>query len=104
MPEYLGEFEHLVLLAIVRLGADANGAAIRETLKERAGRDVSFGAIYSTIRRLEEKGLVSSVLGDPTPTRGGRAKKELALTASGRTALRDTQRAIGRMAEGIKAL
>jgi DNA-binding PadR family transcriptional regulator len=104
MAEYLGEFEHLLLLAIVRLGEDAHGATIRATLKERAGRDVSFGSIYSTIRRLEEKGLVTSTLGDPSPTRGGRAKKELELTAAGRSALKETQRAIGRMAEGLKAL
>jgi|SRR5579871_534500 len=104
MPDYLGEFEQLILLALVRLGDDAYGVTIRETLLDRAGRDVSFGAIYSTLRRLEAKGLVRSSLGDPTPVRGGRAKKYVAITARGREAVRDAQRAFGRMAEGIKGI
>jgi PadR family transcriptional regulator PadR len=104
VSDYLGEFEHLLLLALLRLGEDAYGVTIRETLRERTGRDVSFGAIYSTIRRLETKGLVRSSVGDPTPVRGGRAKKLLTVTARGRVAVRDAQRAFGRMAEGLKGL
>ena len=104
MPDYLGEFEQLILLALVRLGDDAYGVTIRDTLRERAGRDVSFGAIYSTLRRLEAKGLVRSTLGDPEPVRGGRAKKLVTVTARGRAALADAQRAFGRMAEGLKGL
>lgn len=101
MGEYLGEFEHLILLSLLRLGPDAYGVSIRQLLVERAGRDVSFGAIYSTLRRLEEKGLVRSSLGEPEPVRGGRAKKYFAITPRGRTAVRDAQRAFVRMAEGL---
>ncbi len=102
MADYLGEFEQLLLLAVLRLGTDANGVTIRDTLHDRAGRVVSFGAIYSTVRRLEEKGLLRSSLGDPTPVRGGRAKKQLELTPRGRAALGNEQRALHRMAEGLK--
>jgi PadR family transcriptional regulator PadR len=104
MPDYLGEFEQLVLLALARLGDDAYGVTIRDTLRERAGRDVSFGAIYSTLRRLEAKGLVRSTLGDPEPVRGGRAKKYMTILPPGREALREAQRAFRRMAEGVKGL
>ena len=104
MGEYLGEFEQLLMLAVVRLGDDAHGLTIRDVLRERASRSVSYGAIYSTIRRIEDKGLVRSTLGDPEPVRGGRARKQLELTAKGRTALRDAQRAFGRMAEGLKGI
>lgn len=104
MADYLGEFEHLILLALLRLGENAYGVTIRETLRARAGRDTSFGAIYSTLRRLEVKGLVRSSLGDPAPVRGGRAKKYVAVTARGREAVREAHRAFGRMADGLSAL
>ena len=102
MADYLGEFEQLILLALVRLGDDAYGVTIRETLLDRAGRDVSFGAIYSTLRRLEAKGLVASELGESEPVRGGRAKKYIRVLAPGRAALKASQRALGRMAQGLK--
>jgi PadR family transcriptional regulator PadR len=104
MPDYLGEFEQLILLALVRLGPAAYGVTIRETLRERAGRDVSFGAIYSTLRRLEVKGLVRSSVGDPEPVRGGRAKKHVAITPRGRSAVGNAQRVFGRMAAGLKGM
>jgi PadR family transcriptional regulator PadR len=104
MPVYLGEFEHLILLALLRLGDDAYGVTIRDALRDRAGRDASFGAIYSTLRRLEAKGLVRAAFGDPEPVRGGRAKKYVTLTPRGLDALKATQQAVGRMAEGLKAL
>lgn len=104
MADYLGEFEQLLLLAVLRLGTDAHGVTIRQTLRDRAGRTVSYGAIYSTVRRLEEKGLLRSTLSEPTPVRGGRAKKQLEVTTRGRTALREEQRAFSRMAEGLKLL
>jgi DNA-binding PadR family transcriptional regulator len=102
VADYLGEFEQLILLALVRLGDDAYGVTIRDTLRERAGRDVSICAIYSTLRRLEAKGLVGSSFGDPEPVRGGRAKKYVVILPRGRAALKAAQRAIGRMAEGLK--
>jgi len=104
MADYLGEFEQLILLALARLGEDAYGRTIREILRERTKRRPSFGAIYSTLRRLEEKGLVRSFLGAPEAVRGGRGKKHVVLTARGWAALREAHGAIARMAEGVSGL
>lgn len=104
VPDYLGEFEQLILLALARLGDDAYGVSIRETLIERTGRQASFGAIYSTLRRLEQKGLVESAWGESESVRGGRAKKLIALTARGKAALRESHAAVTRMAEGVEGL
>lgn len=104
VPEYLGEFETLVMLALARLGEDAYGVTIRQTLLERGGRLASFGAIYSTLRRLEDKGFVRSRLGEPEAVRGGRAKKHVVLTARGKAALRQTHAAFSRMADGVAGL
>lgn len=104
MADYLGEFEHLMLLAIARLGEDAHGVTVREMLWTRAKRRVSYGAIYSAVRRLEDKGLLKSALGDPSPVRGGRARKLLTLTPRGKAAVKDATAAIGRMAEGVETL
>ena len=104
MADYLGEFEQLVLLALARLGDDAYGVTIRQTLLERAGRQVSFGAVYSTLRRLEQKGLVRATFGEPEPVRGGRAKKYVTITARGRAALREAHTALLRMAAGVSGL
>jgi PadR family transcriptional regulator, regulatory protein PadR len=101
MAAYLGEFEQLVLLALARLGEDAYGVTIRATLVERTKRKPSLGAIYSTLRRMEGKGLVRSFQGEPEAVRGGRAKKHVALTAKGRAALREAHAAVVRMAEGV---
>ena len=101
MPDYLGEFEQLILLALARLGDDAYGVTIRATLIERTKRKPSFGAIYSTLRRLEGKGLVRSFAGEPEAVRGGRAKKHVVLTPRGRAALREAHAAVVRMAEGV---
>src|SRR5688500_2640560 len=104
MGDYLGEFEQLVLLSIARLGDEAYGVSIQRTLLDRTGRQPSFGAIYSTLRRLEQKGLVRSFAGQPEAVRGGRAKKHVALTPRGRTAMRETHAAALRMADGIPGL
>ncbi|HUE84758.1 MAG TPA: PadR family transcriptional regulator [Vicinamibacterales bacterium] len=104
MADYLGEFEQLILLALARLGDDAYGVTIRETLIERTGRKPSFGAIYSTLRRLEQKGLVRSFLGSPEAVRGGKAKKHAVITPRGRSALREAHGAVVRMAEGVAGL
>lgn len=93
----LGRLEELVLLALVRLRENAYGVTIRRELAERTGRDVSFGAVYTTLERLEQKGYVSSRLGDPTPERGGRAKKYFTIEAPGIKALNDTREAIASM-------
>ena len=98
----LGAFEHLLLLALVRLGDDTYGVPIRDELEARTGRLVSPGAVYTALDRLERRGLVRSQLGDPTPARGGKRKRCYRLTAKGSAALRDAHGAIGHMAQGIK--
>ena len=85
--EALGEFEHLVLLAIVRLDTDAYGSTIRREIEEQTGRSIAIGALYTALDRLERKGYVSSRLSDPTPQRGGRAKRYFQLRPAGATAL-----------------
>jgi PadR family transcriptional regulator PadR len=92
----LGEFEKLVLLALLRLG-ETYGVPIRREIVERADRDVSFGALYTTLDRLERKGYVSSHRGDPTPERGGRAKRYFRIEAPGERALNHSRETIARM-------
>ena len=97
----LGEFEILVLAALLRLGKDAYGVAIRHEIEMRAGRNVSVGALYSTLSRLEEKNYVSSRLGEATPERGGRAKRYYAIKAKGQEQLEKSVLALGKMLKGM---
>jgi PadR family transcriptional regulator len=97
----MGEFEQLVLLALLRLGNDAYGMDVRAEIEKRTGRDVSYGAVYTTLDRLERKGWVVHHLGESTPERGGRARKYFRVLREGRKALRETQAALGVMAEGL---
>jgi DNA-binding PadR family transcriptional regulator len=99
--EFLGEFEQLVLLALIRLGDEAYGMAVRRELETRAGRDVSIGAVYATLDRLESKGLVRSKLGETSDDRGGRTKKCFTISAAGARALEKSQQAIRQMLEGL---
>lgn len=99
--ESLGEFEHLVLLAILRLGADAYGMRVRREIADRTGRDVTIGAVYATLDRLEAKGLVASEIGEPTPERGGRAKRSFRLTGTGIEAVNRAQENLLSMLDGI---
>jgi DNA-binding PadR family transcriptional regulator len=99
--DYLGEFEHLVLLAVIRLGDDAYGVPIREEIEERAERPVTFGAVYATLRRLEAKGLIESRMSEPAAVPGGRARKLVDVTAEGLEAVRRSQARLGRMAAGL---
>ena len=94
----IGEFEHLVLLAILRLQDKAYGVAIRREIESRAGRSVATGAIYTLLARLERKGLVASRLGEPTPERGGRSKKFYRLQPAGERALSRAHAAVLAMA------
>lgn len=96
----LGEFEQLVVLAILRLRENAYGMTVRRELEERAGRKVTIGALYSTLDRLQEKGFITSELGEPTPERGGRAKRFFTLSPSGREALDKSLRAVQKLADG----
>jgi len=97
----MGEFEQLVLLAVLRRGNDAYGMEIREEIEERTGRAVSYGAVYTTLDRLERKGFVSFRLGESTPERGGRARKYFRVEPAGRDALRETRHALTVMWEGV---
>ena len=97
----LGEFEQIVLLAIVRLGSDAYGSTIRREIDDRTGRAISVGALYTALDRLERKGYVTSTLSDPTPQRGGRAKRYFRLRPTGAAALRRSRQALGRMWAGV---
>jgi PadR family transcriptional regulator len=103
MSDHLGEFEQLVLLALVRLGDDAYGVSVQQEIARRTRRDTTFGTVYSTLARLEAKGYTSSTLGDPTPERGGRRKKHFVISASGRRALQRSLRALRTMARGLDA-
>jgi PadR family transcriptional regulator, regulatory protein PadR len=87
MKGYIGEFEELVLLTIASLGEEAYGVSVKEDIEGRADRNISIGALHSTITRLEEKGFIKSRLGDPTQERGGRAKRFFELTHDGKVAL-----------------
>lgn len=96
----LGEFEQLVLLAILRLGTDAYGMRIRREIEERADRPTSIGALYLTLDRLEQKGFIDSDLGEATAERGGRAKRFFKVNPSGREMLRRSLLAVQKMAKG----
>ncbi|MGE0352015.1 MAG: PadR family transcriptional regulator [Gemmatimonadales bacterium] len=100
---YLGEFEQLVLLALLQLGGEAYGVRVRQDLERRAGRRVSLGTVYTTLNRLEAKGLIRSRIGDPTPERGGRRKKHYVVVSAGRRALRVSLTALRRMTRGLDA-
>ena len=97
----LGEFEILVLAALIRLGDDAYGVSVRRDIEERTARTVSIGAVYTTLSRLESKGFVSSHVGEPTARRGGRAKKYFRAEPAGRKALENTMKTIARMTRGL---
>ena len=98
---YLGEFELLVLLAIVRLDEEAYGVTIQDALARETSREVNLGAIYKTLGRMEEKGYVSARLGDPTPQRGGRRKKLYRLEPLGHRALRQCVNDLRRLSRGL---
>ncbi len=98
----LGDFEQLVLLGVLRLGDEAYGAAIRQEIHARSGRDVSINAVYTTLDRLESKGLLRSWIGEPTPQRGGRRRKFYALEPPGLAALRQAYRAVTSMVAGFE--
>jgi PadR family transcriptional regulator PadR len=100
----LGSLEHIVLLAVMRLGTNAYGVTVRREIESATGRDISIGAVYATLVRLESKGLMSSYTGEPTAERGGRAKRYFRMTADGEGALRNTHEIILKMSTGLKGL
>lgn len=97
----LGEFEHLIVLALLRLEDRAYGVTVRQEIESRTKREVSIGAVYATLDRLERKGYVKSRRSDPTPERGGRAKRFFRVTAKGVLAVNRTRRALQSMAAGL---
>ena len=98
--DFLGEFEHLVLLAVARLQPHGYGTTLRAEIEGRTGRSVSVGALYATLDRLEGKGWLESAQGEPTAERGGRAKRLFALTASGVEALQASRARLDAMWQG----
>ncbi len=96
----LGEFEYLLITAAARLGENAYGAAIREEIAATTGRKCSIGALYTTIDRLETKGLLKTWMGDATPQRGGRAKRMVQVTAKGVQAAKGFYDAVARVSRG----
>ena len=100
--EHLGEFEQIVLLAILRLGDEAYGANVRRDIESRAGRELSISAVYTTLERLQQKGLVRSWIGDPTPQRGGRRRKYFALLPPGTRALKSAYNSFTGMTAGLE--
>jgi PadR family transcriptional regulator, regulatory protein PadR len=101
-PATLGEFEQLVLLAILRLNDNAYGVTIRREISKRINRETTPGALYTTLDRLEEKGLLRSSMGDPTPERGGRAKRFFEVTGTGVKAVAQSQKNYQRMLQGLR--
>ena len=104
MPKgkFLGEFEQVVLLAVLRLGADAYGAKIRQEVEDRTGRPVAVGAIYATLDRLVAKRYLRARDGDPSPDRGGRPKRYFRLEPAGVAALETSRHILDRMWEGVR--
>src|SRR5580658_3933629 len=100
--DYLGEFEHVILLALLRLEDRAYGVTVRQEIEFRTKREVSIGAVYATLDRLEAKGYVKSRLGEPTPERGGRSKRFFHVAAEGVAAVNRTHRVLQSMTEGLK--
>ncbi len=101
---YLGEFEHLVLLAVLRLGDDAYAPAILDELETRTGRPPSAGSMYVTLDRLEEKGMLRSRTGDPTGDRGGRPRRFVKVTALGIRQLRESRQALLELWNGLEGV
>lgn len=100
MPTHLGEFEQLVLFALLRLGERAYGMAIRREIEDRTGREVAQGAVYMTLNRLEDRGFVASIVADSTPARGGRRRKYYTLEPDGARTLQRLYGEVQAMADG----
>lgn len=99
--KFLGEFEQMTMLALIHLENEAYGAAIRQLLAEQVNRNVAIGALYSTLERLERKGMVESRLGEATAQRGGRAKRYFKVTIQGHSALKRAKQAMDTLWQGL---
>ncbi len=103
MARVLGEFEQLILFAVLRLGAAAYGVTIRREIEANTGREVSSGAVYTTLDRMEQRALVSSFFGEPSPERGGKRKKFYCLEKAGAELLDRSYSGVRNMAAGQSA-
>src|SRR5690348_10238640 len=101
---YLGEFELMVMLVLVRLGESAYGVPISRAIEEISGREISLGSVYAALERLEEKGFVISNVGEPTPERGGRAKRYFRVTNAGLRQVRKTRQTLIDLWRGLPQL
>jgi PadR family transcriptional regulator PadR len=99
--EYLGEFEQMVLLALLRLKDDAYGVTVRREIQSRTDRRVAIGAVYACLERLERKGYVTAFVSDPQPVPGGRSRKYFRFTRSGAEALQQSREMVARMTDGM---
>jgi len=102
--DYLGNFDLMLLLAILRLDEDAYGVTIARELEEQTGREVVVASVYATLERLEERGLVTSCVGESTPERGGRAKRYFRITTAGIREVRDARRSLMNLWKGLPEL
>jgi DNA-binding PadR family transcriptional regulator len=102
--DYLGNFEFMLLLALLRLGEDAYGVTIARELEQQTDREVVVASVYATLERLQERGLVTSSLGDSTPERGGRAKRYFRITGAGIREVRDARRSLTNLWKGLPEL
>ena len=101
-PKFLGEFEHMVLVAVLRLGKEAYGAAISREIESCTRRRVPSGSLYITLDRLESKGLITSRLGERAPDRAGRPKRYVSVTKAGVEAVRELRKAVLRLWSGVE--
>ena len=101
---YLGEFELMVMLVLIRLGEDAYGVPIAREIETHSKREVKLGSVYAALERLQEKGFVSSTMGDPTPERGGRAKRYFEVTSKGLREVRKTHQTLVRLWQNLPEL
>jgi PadR family transcriptional regulator len=104
MTPTLSNFELMVMLAIIRIGDDAYGVSISNEIEETTGGEVLLGSVYDALTRLEDKGLISSALGEATAERGGRAKRHFRATAKGIRLVRDTQQSLMKLWKGLPQL
>jgi PadR family transcriptional regulator PadR len=103
-PAEIGSLELAALLTVARLGDEAYGLAVRRDLSERTGRNHSVGAVYTTLQRLEDKGLLRSSMSDPLPIRGGRSRRHYSLTAAGTRTMRAAERNAAALWGGLGTL
>ena len=100
-PDTLGEFEQVILLAIAHLGSEAYGTSIRREIEARTGREIAVGALYTALERLERKDYVASAMSDPTPQRGGRARRHFHIEPDGAAALKRSRDLLAKMWDGL---